>query len=188
VKYLSLPDHHHFVPKISTKSQISCGEALPRHKKFGSLFYYASPKIIAGIITGMGAITICLSFAPDAIAQASVYKPTAISSGVEINDILTDKDIPTGQKGFARDYILETQKDDRLEITVTSGNFDTVLSLLDSKGDVIAENDDAVGDSTNSLIFVKIRQSGRYTVRVSSFGGSSGGKFTLKVNKLRIVN
>ncbi len=142
------------------------------------------------IISGLGVIAICLGFAPDAIAQArsSVYKPAAISSGVDVNDMLTDKDIPTGQKGFARDYILEAQKDERLEITVTSGNFDTVLSLLDSKGDVIAENDDAVSDSTNSLIFFKVRQSGSYTVRVSSFGGSSGGKFTLKVNKLRIVN
>jgi hypothetical protein len=38
------------------------------------------------------------------------------------------------------------------------------------------------------MIFFKVTQSGNYTVRVSSFGGSSGGKFTLKVNKLRIVN
>ena len=118
----------------------------------------------------------------------SVYKPTAISSGAEVNDILTDKDIPTGQKGFARDYILEAQKDERLEITVNSGGFDTVLSLLDVKGDVIAENDDVASDTTNSLIFFKVRQSGTYTVRVSSFGGSSGGKYTLKVTKLRVVN
>jgi hypothetical protein len=58
---------------------------------------------------------------------------------------------------------------------------------LDNKGEVVAENDDAVGDSTNSLIFFKIRQAGNYIVRVSSFGGSSGGKFTLRVNKLQIL-
>lgn len=149
-----------------------------------------STTLMTGIVT-VGAISISPSFfAPESFAQvrSSVYKPTAISSGAEIEDLLTDKDIPTGQKGFARDYILEAQKDERLEITVTSGNFDTVLTLLDSKGDVIAENDDAASDTTNSLIFFKVRQSGNYTVRVSSFGGSSGGKFTLKVTKLRVVN
>lgn len=130
------------------------------------------------------------SCASDSLAQIhrSVYKPTPITSGLEINDILTDSDIPTGQKGFARDYEISVQKDDRLEITVNSNSFDTVVSLIDSKGEVIAENDDASPDTTNSLLFFKVRQSGNYIIRVSSFGGSSGGKFTLKVNKLRVVN
>jgi hypothetical protein len=139
---------------------------------------------------GLGAIAIGLaSFAPMSLAQVRtpIYKPNAIASGVDVNDILTDKDIPTGQKGFARDYSINVQKDERLEISVNSGSFDTVLSLLDSAGEVVAENDDAVGDSTNSLIFFKVRQSGSYIVRVSSFGGSSGGKFTLRVNKLQII-
>ncbi len=140
----------------------------------------------------MVASTTCIGlagFAPVSFAQMrnSGYKPTAIASGVDVNDILTDKDIPTGQKGFARDYEINVQKDERLEIAVDSGNFDTVLSLLDSKGEVVAENDDAVGESTNSLIFFKVRQSGHYIVRVSSFGGSSGGKFTLKVNRLQVI-
>ncbi|MFM7885460.1 MAG: PPC domain-containing protein [Pseudanabaena sp.] len=146
--------------------------------------------LIAGIISSLVSVSvIVLSCGSESFAQSrNVYKPTTISSGSEINDLLTDKDIPTGQKGFARDYILEAQKDERLEITVNSGGFDTVLSLLDSKGEVIAENDDAASDTTNSLIFFKVRQSGTYTIRVSSFGGSSGGKFTLKVTKLRVVS
>lgn len=141
------------------------------------------------------AITVSLipnipNLASELVAQTltNVYKPRPITSGVDINDILTDKDIPTGQKGFARDYAIAAQKDERLEITVKAESFDTVLSLLDSKGEVIAENDDANGEGTNSMIFFKVIQSGNYTVRVSSFGGSSGGKFNLIVNKLRIVN
>ncbi len=145
--------------------------------------------ILSKFAVGVGAIAIGLaSFAPIALAQVRTsYKPTAITSGVDVNDILTDKDIPTGQKGFARDYAITVQKDERLEISVNSGGFDTVLSLLDKAGEVVAENDDSVGDNTNSLIFFKVRQSGNYIVRVSSFGGSSGGKFTLRVNKLQVV-
>ena len=170
-------------------------------KKFlqGELFGRASlckalPKssllVSSKFVAGLGAIAIGLtSLAPVSLAQvrSPIYKPTAIASGVDVSDILTDKDIPTGQKGFARDYAINVQKDDRLEISVNSGAFDTVLSLLDSAGEVVAENDDAVGDNTNSLIFFKVRQSGNYIIRVSSFGGSSGGKFTLRVNRLQII-
>ena len=158
-----------------------------------NLFNYRHSKYFVTAI----AIAICsASFTPESSAQvhgaiaqvrSTIYKPTAIASGVDINDILTDKDIPTGQKGFARDYAISAQKDERLEITVNSGSFDTVLSLIDSKGEVVFENDDAVGDGTNSLIFFKVRQSGNYIVRVSSFGGSSGGKFILRITKLRAI-
>ena len=146
--------------------------------------------VLSTFAMGLGVIAIGLaSFAPMSLAQVrtAMYKPTAIASGVDVNDILTDKDIPTGQKGFARDYVINVEKDERLEISVNSGGFDTVLSLLDSVGEVVAENDDSVGDNTNSLIFFKVRKSGSYIVRVSSFGGSSGGKFTLRVNKLQIA-
>jgi len=152
--------------------------------------HYRPQHLATKFLVGVSIIFLSLtSHVSVSLAQVNntVYKPTAIASGVDVNDLLTDKDIPTGQKGFARDYKINVQKDERLEISVNSGNFDTVLSLLDSKGEVVAENDDAVGDSTNSLIFFKIRQSGNYIVRVSSFGGSSGGKFTLRVNKLQII-
>ncbi len=125
----------------------------------------------------------CLLLTSSAIAQP--YRPIPLVGGNEVKDVLTDKDIPTGQKGFARDYLIRAEKDDRLEISVTSDAFDTVVSLLNKEGEVIAENDDAGSDTTNSLLFVRIRRSGEYVVRVQSFGGSRGGKFTLKVTKLR---
>ncbi len=150
--------------------------------------YYRPKYFITAIATSIVISLTSFTIESSAQIRSAVYKPSAIASGVDVNDILTDKDIPTGQKGFARDYVIAAQKDERLEITVNSGGFDTVLSLIDSKGEVMAENDDAVGDSTNSLIFFKVRQSGNYIVRVSSFGGSSGGKFTLKLTKLRPID
>ena len=182
MKHLILFDYYSpkDLPQTKLVGRASLSEALPT-----SLALFLSK-----LVAGLGAIAIGLtSFAPVSLAQvhSPIYKPTAIASGIDVNDILTDKDIPTGQKGFARDYAITVQKDDRLEISVNSGAFDTVLSLLDSAGEVVAENDDAVGDNTNSLIFFKVRQSGNYIIRVSSFGGSSGGKFTLRVNKLQVI-
>jgi Bacterial pre-peptidase C-terminal domain len=121
---------------------------------------------------------------PPAIAQ-SFYQPGTLVNG-RVNDILSDRDIPTGQKGFAKDYKIEVKAEDRLEIVVTSSAFDTVVTLLDRAGSAIAENDDgAVG--TDSLLFVKIPKSGSYIVRVQSFGGSRGGKFSLIVTRLQPI-
>jgi hypothetical protein len=121
-------------------------------------------------------------------AIAQPYKPIPLVGSNEVKDVLSDKDIPTGQKGFARDYLIKADKDERLEISATSDAFDTVVSLLSKEGEVIAENDDAGSDTTNSLLFVRVRKAGEYVVRVQSFGGSRGGKFTLKVTKLRPVD
>jgi len=128
-----------------------------------------------------------LSLAPLAMAQSRTgYQPFPLPPSGQINDTLTDKDIPTGQKGFARDYVITLQEGDRLEVSLSSQAFDPIVSLLDQKGDVIGENDDAEG--SDSLLFIKIRKSGTYTIRVQSFGGSSGGKFMLKATKLRPVS
>jgi Bacterial pre-peptidase C-terminal domain len=122
--------------------------------------------------------------ARSAIAQ-SFYQPGILVNG-RVDDILSDRDIPTGQKGFAKDYKIEVMADDRLEIVVSSSAFDTVVTLLNQAGSAIAENDDgAVG--TDSLLFVKIPKSGSYVVRVQSFGGSRGGKFSLTVTRLQPI-
>ena len=47
-----------------------------------------------------------------ATAQLELYNPQSISSDKEISDILTEKDIPTGEGGFARDYYVELQQGD----------------------------------------------------------------------------
>ncbi len=188
MKHLILFDYHPLKPLQQTMNNQTT-KLFVRDSRSESLTKSLA-LILSKFAVGLGTIAIGLAcFAPVSLAQVrtSLYKPTAITSGVDVNDILTDKDIPTGQKGFARDYAITVQKDERLEILVNSGGFDTVLSLLDSAGEVVAENDDSVGDNTNSLIFFKVRKSGSYIVRVSSFGGSSGGKFTLRVNKLQVV-
>jgi hypothetical protein len=95
-----------------------------------SSYYHYSQSFVTAIAI---AITVSLipnipNLASELVAQTltNTYKPRPITSGVDINDILTDKDIPTGQKGFARDYAIAVQKDERLEIAVKSESFDTL--------------------------------------------------------------
>jgi hypothetical protein len=120
-----------------------------------------------------------------------LYNPLSLPASGEIKDTLSEKDIPTGQGGFARDYKVELNAGDQVAIDVTSDSFDTTVSLLSSTGAVLGENDDTSDstqeNNTNSLLFVRIKTNDTYTIRVQSFSKATGGEFNLKLTRLRPV-
>ena len=118
-------------------------------------------------------------------AEAKIYDPPSIVSEKAISDTLTENDIPTGEGGFARDYHIQLQKGDQVAIDLTSDNFDSMVMLIAADGATVAENDDGPDGTTNSLLFSRITEAGKYIVRVRAFGETSGGKFTLKVTRLK---
>lgn len=121
-----------------------------------------------------------------AAAQAQkVYVPVPMVPGTTITDKLTDKDIPTGQGGYARDYVLQLKEGAQLAIDLTSDNFDTIVSLMAADGSTLAENDDGPDGTTHSLLFTRITKSGAYSIRVRAFGELAGGNFKLKVTLLK---
>lgn len=118
-------------------------------------------------------------------AQERIYSPVPLTPGTTIADRLTDKDIPTGQGGFARDYVLQLKEGSQLAIDLTSENFDSIVSLLGGDGSTVAENDDGPDGSTNSLLFTRITKTGTYYIRVKAFGEVAGGNYKLKVTLLK---
>ncbi|MBV5261379.1 peptidase [Synechococcus moorigangaii CMS01] len=122
-----------------------------------------------------------------AIANEMIYQPMNIRSGQEIKERLSQQDIPTGEGGFARDYAINLQAGDQVAIDLLSDDFDTIVLLLAADGSTIAENDDAADGSTNSLLFVRIDETGKYTVRVRAFGETGNGDFSLKVTRLQPI-
>ncbi len=135
---------------------------------------------LMGIALGVIAIPI----AP-AEAQSRLYNPDGIASNKEISDTLSEHDIPTGEGGFARDYYVQLEKGDQVAIDLTSDEFDTMIMLIADDGSTVAENDDAPDGTTNSLLFSRIVEDGKYIVRVRAFGETSGGKFNLKFTRLK---
>jgi hypothetical protein len=121
-------------------------------------------------------------------AKAQLYNPIPLPGSNEITDTLSDKDIPTGEGGFARDYYLELKQGDQVAIDLISDEFDAMVVLLAADGATIAENDDGPDGSNNSLLFARITEDGRYIVRVRAFGETGGGNFKLKVSRLRPVD
>jgi hypothetical protein len=122
-----------------------------------------------------------------ALAETKLYSPIPLTPGTELNDILSHQDIPTGQGGFGRDYVVQLQKGDKLLVELSSESFDTIITLLAPNGSTVAENDDGPDGTTNSLLFTRINETGNYIIRVRSFGETGVGPFQLKVTKLQAV-
>ena len=120
-----------------------------------------------------------------AFAQAKLYNPIPLPKSNEVSDSLTDKDIPTGQGGFARDYSVQLTKGDNLAVDLSSDSFDSIITLLGPNGSTVAENDDGPDGSSNSLLFTRIMETGSYIVRIRSFGETGVGTFKLKVTRLQ---
>lgn len=121
-----------------------------------------------------------------ASAELPMYSPIPLPSGnAEISDRLSTRDIPTGEGGFARDYLVNLNEGEQVAIDLSSDDFDTIVILIGSDGTTIAENDDGPDGTTNSLLFTRINETGKYIVRVRAFGETGGGDFTLKFTRLQ---
>ncbi len=120
-------------------------------------------------------------------AQSRLYNPLPMPANNELSDTLSAQDIPTGQGGFARDYVVNLTAGDQLAIDLSSESFDTIVTLLAEDGTTVGENDDGPDGTTNSLLFTRITKTGKYIVRVRAFGEAAGGPFKLKLTRLRPV-
>ena len=120
-----------------------------------------------------------------AVAQGKLYNPIPLPAGDEVIDTLSEKDIPTGEGGFARDYMVKFNEGDNVAIDLTSDSFDSILTLLAADGTTLVENDDGPDGSSNSLLFTRITKAGMYVIRVRAFGETGVGSFKLKVTRLR---
>lgn len=123
---------------------------------------------------------------PNASSQGGkIYTPLPLPPSNEVRDTLTDKDIPLGDGGFARDYAIQLNTGEQIAIDLVSDNFDPVVVLLTKEGKTIGKNDDGPDGTSNSLLFARIKKTGTYTIRVQGFSETSGGDFTLRVNRLK---
>lgn len=116
-------------------------------------------------------------------ARNQLYRPPSLQFGRSISEQLSNRDIPTGQGGFARDYVMTCKAGEQITITVTSTAFDPMVVVIAPDGSTLAENDDAEDGTTNAALTLTMPQSDRYTVRVQNFGQTTGGAFQLQVTR-----
>jgi hypothetical protein len=133
------------------------------------------------------ATIMAIAMSAASVSAQSMYNPIRLPGNNEIRDTLSERDIPTGQGGFARDYVVRLQAGDQVAIDLLSDSFDTIVTLIGPNGMTIAENDDGPDGTTNSLLFARITEAGTYIVRVRAFGEGGIGPFNLKVTRLRPI-
>jgi hypothetical protein len=91
----------------------------------------------------------------------------------------------------SRIYTFEGRRGEYLDIrvTITSGNLDPVLTVLDSTGTALVTNDDSQGTRAPYVRQLRIPASGIYTLVVGRFGygfGSTSGNFELIINRIGV--
>jgi hypothetical protein len=133
------------------------------------------------------ATALAIAMSAASVGAQNMYNPIRLPSNNEITDILSERDIPTGQGGFARDYVVSLQAGDHIVIDLLSDSFDTIVTLMAPNGMTIGENDDGPDGTTNSLLFARITEGGNYIVRVRAFGEGGTGPFNLKVTRMRPI-
>lgn len=101
-------------------------------------------------------------------------KPTASTSGELTLGQSVTRDLQRGQHTFT----LEAEAGQRLRVSLSSDDFDTVLRVTGPDGFSV-ENDDEPGGTLNSLIDTSLPASGTYRVTVSSYGNQGGGTYRL---------
>ncbi|GAB4161652.1 MAG: hypothetical protein Fur0046_40300 [Cyanobacteria bacterium J069] len=148
--------------------------------------FSAPQRLSASLLLSAASLLAGLS-APAYAQSATMYNPIRMPASNEVTDTLSDKDIPTGFGGFARDYLVTLQKGDQVVMDLLSDEFDTIITLIAPDGTTIGENDDGPDGTTNSLLFTRITQDGNYILRVRPYGGQGTGQFTLKVTRLRPI-
>ena len=105
--------------------------------------------------------------------------------------LLASKNLEIAQANQAqeRDYTIQGNKGDQIEINATSRDFDTYLTLLDLKGNVITQNDNVDPKNTNSRMIATLPYTGVYAVLIKNLDGK-GGRYTItwKIKSLDSVN
>lgn len=155
-------------------------------------------KIIAASLSVMKPLKLPLLLAGTAMVLAvgagsakaqrtPVYNPIPMPTSNVVTDSLSISDIPTGNGGFARDYLITLEAGDQIVMDLKSDQFDTIITLISPDGTTLGQNDDGPDGTTNSLLFTRVTQGGNYILRVSPYGGQGLGTFTLEVTRLRPV-
>ncbi|MEG4233747.1 pre-peptidase C-terminal domain-containing protein [Microcoleus sp. Pol11C3] len=84
------------------------------------------------------------------------------------------------------EYTFEGTQGQKVVVTVESTEFDTYLAIFNSQGELLAENDDATQQNSNSELTVTLSANGRYRVIVNAYDPppKGRGKYSLTVREI----
>ena len=124
---------------------------------------------------------LALSIAAPALAQ----RVETLAPGRTIEGQIADGDV-TAANGAYRydDYLIRARTGQRLEAVMRAENFDAYLEVFhEGEGEVIASDDDGLGEGTNSRLRFTADRAGNYVLRARTLAGIEGGTYSLALNQ-----
>lgn len=116
-------------------------------------------------------------------------RATAVRRGQSVNGTLREGDPELDDGRWHDAYAYTGRAGERIRISLTSDEFDTVLILgrvVDGEFQEIETNDDADdGDGTDSRITIELPEDGRYVIQATSFRAQTEGAYRLTVSTPR---
>jgi hypothetical protein len=134
---------------------------------------------------------IATAYAPDGVGsyrlgvnELQLVNPSLLqeTAALESTDLVIP--IPESTKRGDR-YTFRGQAGQRVEISLTSTDFDPYLILQNEAGETIVENDDSEG--SNSLIRTILPASGTYTIVATGYSEESLGSYNLNLQEAKVT-
>ncbi len=144
-----------------------------------------------------GTVTITAPGAIDSLQTVSVNftikpcdeSPLVADAVVNATIALSDCGAPDRTGSLAKRYRVGANAGDTLSFRLTSGSFDAYLTLHDSLGTLLTQNDDCPGSTGPSCILeFRVPAAGRYVIEATTVGAADTGPFSLSVVKERAPN
>jgi serine protease Do len=82
---------------------------------------------------------------------------------------------------FYQEYSFEGRQGQSITVSMESEDFDTYVIVIDANDRVIAQNDDASPQNTNSVVTVTLPEDGTYRVIANTYDRTGSGRYTLEV-------
>ena len=126
-----------------------------------------------------------LALATLTFAGLAAAAPETIRVGQTVQGELTASDSPRDDGGVSRDYTVDARTGQFLIVSVTSEDFDGVVTVFNPDRTKAIENDDRADGNFDPLAVAETKVDGVYRIRVASLGSGEEGKvfgrFTMKV-------
>ena len=103
-------------------------------------------------------------------SAAAAGRASRIAFGQRLAGRLERGDATVGDGGYQDEWEFEARAGQDVTIELRSGAFDTYLELQDEWGNGIAENDDGLGEGTDSYIAAHLDRGGRFRIQVRAYG------------------
>lgn len=105
-----------------------------------------------------------------------------IRMGGSVQGALARNDDQVGSKYVDR-YRLRAQRGERIRIDLSSGDFDTVVTLTMPDGTMLSNDDHGAETGTNSRLETVLAEEGEYVIGVTSFGENETGNYRLQLTQ-----